>query len=126
LGAIDPSALRGTAPGATTVIVHGRPPAAAARLPGTNASAANAEDRAWPKLRVEIVADDLAHDLLAQNIDVAVRQGAPKSSTFVARKLATLDEPIVAAPALAEALGPVTRPRELAAAPWVRPACSRC
>lgn len=76
--------------------------------------------RAWPKLRVEIVADDRAHDLLARNIDVAVRLGAPKSSTFVSRKLATLTEPIVASPALAEVLGPVTRPRDLAAAPWVR------
>lgn len=76
--------------------------------------------RAWPKLRVEIVADDVAHDLLARNIDVAVRLGAPKSSTFVSRKLATLTEPIVASPALAEVLGPVTRPRDLATAPWVR------
>jgi DNA-binding transcriptional LysR family regulator len=76
--------------------------------------------RTWPKLQVEIVADDAAHDLLAGNIDVAVRLGAPKSSTFVARKLATLAEPIVASPALAEVLGPVSRPRDLALAPWVR------
>ena len=76
--------------------------------------------RAWPKLRVEIVADDAPHDILAQNIDVAVRLGAPSSSTFVARKLATFDEPIVASPALAETLGSLCRPGDLADAPWVR------
>ena len=75
---------------------------------------------AFPKVNVEITADDAALDLVAAGIDVAVRLGAPRSSTFVSRKLAVLQEPIVAAPSLAGTLGPVTRPRALAAAPWVR------
>ncbi len=75
---------------------------------------------AHPRLRVELLAEDASHDLLEAKIDVAVRLGAPKSSSFVARKLATLEEPIVAAPELADRLGPVSRPGELASAPWVR------
>ena len=72
-----------------------------------------------PKVRVEIVSADAPLDLLAQRIDLAVRLGAPKSSSFVVRKLAQFREPIVAAPDLADTLGPVSRPRDLAQAPWV-------
>jgi DNA-binding transcriptional LysR family regulator len=39
---------------------------------------------------------------------------------FVARRLAVLSEPIVAAPALAGRLGAAARPRALSAAPWVK------
>jgi DNA-binding transcriptional LysR family regulator len=58
--------------------------------------------------------------VLGDKVDIAVRLGAPKASTLVVRKLATLIEPIVAAPSLADALGPVSRPRDLAGSPWVR------
>jgi DNA-binding transcriptional LysR family regulator len=75
---------------------------------------------AYPRVRVEITSEDAQRDVLGARVDVAVRLGAPRASTFVVRKLATLIEPIVAAPALAEAFGRATRPRELAAAPWVR------
>jgi DNA-binding transcriptional LysR family regulator len=75
---------------------------------------------AYPKVRVEIFSDDAPRDVLGARIDVAVRLGAPKASSFVVRKLAVLIEPIVAAPSLAETLGPVSRPRDLAGAPWVR------
>ena len=75
----------------------------------------------YPKMRVEVIADDAPCDLLEAGVDVAVRLGAPSGpSTFFARKLAVLAEPIVAAPAVAGLLGPVSRPRELAQAPWVR------
>ncbi len=74
----------------------------------------------YPKVRVEIASDDALRDILHDKVDVAVRLGAPKDSSFVFRKLGELVEPIVAAPSLRDALGRVARPRELAAAPWVR------
>src|SRR5262249_8824093 len=52
--------------------------------------------------------------------DVAVRLGAPRDSTLVLRKLGTFVEPIVAAPSVAAPWMRATRPRDLAAAPWVR------
>jgi DNA-binding transcriptional LysR family regulator len=75
---------------------------------------------AWPRLRVEVLVDDAARDVLEARVDVAIRLGAPKDSSFIVRKLATVEEPIVGAPAVVEALGRVTRPRELSRAPWVR------
>lgn len=74
----------------------------------------------YPRAQVAITSDDALHDLLGDGIDVAVRLGAPRSSSLVVRKLAVLDEPVVAAPGLAERWGHVTRPRELSEAPWVR------
>ena len=74
----------------------------------------------YPRAQVAITSHDALHDLLGDGIDVAVRLGAPRSSSLVVRKLAVLDEPIVAAPALAERWGHATRPRDLSEAPWVR------
>jgi DNA-binding transcriptional LysR family regulator len=67
-----------------------------------------------------VLADDAQQQLLETKIDLAVRLGTPRSSSFVARTLAVLNEPLVAAPALAGRLGPVSRPVELSAAPWVK------
>jgi DNA-binding transcriptional LysR family regulator len=75
---------------------------------------------AYPKVRVELLAEDTQRDMLAARVDLAIRIGAPKASSLVIRRLAVLPEPIVAAPGLADSLGPVARPRDLAAAPWVR------
>lgn len=75
---------------------------------------------AHPQVRIEIIAEDARRDVLADHIDVAIRLGAPGTTSFVVRKLAMLREPIVAAPALAERFGGATRPRELVDAPWVR------
>lgn len=72
------------------------------------------------KVRVEVLAEDTQRDMLAARIDLAVRLGAPKTSSLIVRKLAVLSEPIVAAPSLADSLGRVVRPRDLAGAPWVR------
>jgi DNA-binding transcriptional LysR family regulator len=74
---------------------------------------------AYPRVRVEITSEDALRDMLREKVDVAVRLGAPKDSSFVVRKLCELTEPIVAAPTLAEALGRIARPRDLAAAPWI-------
>ncbi len=73
-----------------------------------------------PALRIELVADDVAHDLIEGRCDVAVRLGSPRDSSYVIKRLATIDEPIVAAPALAERYRDAARPRELQGAPWVR------
>lgn len=73
-----------------------------------------------PRVRVEIASEDAQHDLLGGKIDIAVRLGAPRASNFVVRRLCTLKEPIVAAPGLADTFAHVSRPRELADAPWVR------
>jgi DNA-binding transcriptional LysR family regulator len=74
----------------------------------------------WPKVRVEVVSDDAAHDLLEAQVDLAVRLGGPRSSSYIVRRLSTQEEPIVASPVLAESMGAVVRPRDLAEAPWVR------
>lgn len=74
----------------------------------------------YPRVRVEITAEDAQRDMLRDQVDVAVRLGAPKDSSFVVRKLCELIEPIVAAPSLRDALGGVARPRQLASAPWIR------
>lgn len=74
----------------------------------------------YPNVRVEIFSEDAARDVIESKVDLAVRIGAPKSSSFTVRKLAVLSEPIVAAPALADQLGAITHPRELDRAPWVR------
>jgi DNA-binding transcriptional LysR family regulator len=71
-------------------------------------------------LRVEIVADDAPHDLIEGKFDLAVRLGSPRDSTYVLKRLATIAEPIVAAPALADEFSHATRPRDLHGAPWVR------
>jgi DNA-binding transcriptional LysR family regulator len=73
-----------------------------------------------PALRIEIVADDAPHDLIAERFDLAVRLGSPRDSTYVMKRLATIAEPIVAAPALADGFSRATRPRDLHGAPWVR------
>jgi DNA-binding transcriptional LysR family regulator len=73
-----------------------------------------------PQMTVDIVSDDLSQDLIASRIDVAVRLGVPRESGNVVRPLALIPEPIVAAPALAASYSGVSRPRELAGAPWAR------
>jgi DNA-binding transcriptional LysR family regulator len=72
----------------------------------------------YPELRVDIVADDAAHDLIAGSFDLAVRLGAPRDSGYVMRRLGTTVEPVVAAPALADRYPSASRPRDLNGAPW--------
>lgn len=72
-----------------------------------------------PGLRVELVSDDSPRDLVAEGFDLAVRLGAPRLQGRVIVRLARVPEPIVAAPALAEAWADARRPRDLRGAPWV-------
>lgn len=74
---------------------------------------------AHPGVRLDLVADDAEHDLLRDGFDLALRLGRPRDSTYVMRKLATITEPIVAAPALAARWAEATSPRALVGAPWV-------
>lgn len=51
-----------------------------------------------PSLKLEVVMDDRAVDLLEENIDVAFRLGDLPDSTLTARKLASSDRLVVASP----------------------------
>lgn len=73
-----------------------------------------------PALRIDVASDDSPQDLIAGRFDLAVRLGAPRESGQVVRRLALIPEPIVAAPALADAWAHAARPRELAGAPFAR------
>jgi DNA-binding transcriptional LysR family regulator len=76
--------------------------------------------RLHPQLRADIVSDDGPADLIKGGFDLAVRLGAPLDSQLVMRKLGAFDEALYASPALADTFSHVTRPRDLAGAPWVR------
>jgi DNA-binding transcriptional LysR family regulator len=54
---------------------------------------------AHPKIRLELVMDDRAIDLVAENIDAGLRLGAQTDSALTARKLAQADRVVVASPA---------------------------
>lgn len=73
----------------------------------------------YPGLRVELVSDDNPRDMIGEGCDLAVRLGAPGRQGRVAVRLLRVPEPIVAAPALADAWAHARRPRDLRGAPWV-------
>ncbi len=73
-----------------------------------------------PQMSIDIVSDDQSQDLIASRVDVAVRLGTPKESGNLVRKLARIDEPLLAAPSLASMLKTASRPRDLHGAPWAR------
>ncbi|MEZ4294839.1 MAG: LysR family transcriptional regulator [Polyangiaceae bacterium] len=88
----------------------------AARVVGPSAARVVRSHR---RVTVEIVADDAQRDLVAERIDIAVRLGVPRDSSFGLRKLGQVVEPVVGAPQLAARYeGP--RPADLKGAPWVR------
>lgn len=106
---------------------EGRAPAGILRVATTHdlapllvAPAAAAMVARYPALRIEIVADDAAHDLIEERFDLAVRLGTPRDSSYALRRLGTFAEPIVAAPDLADQFAHVSRPRDLRGAPWAR------
>jgi len=65
--------------------------------------------REYPRIRLDLFITNAFLDLVAENIDVAVRFGELKSSSVVARKLGTSVRYLVAAPAYLERR---SRPRE--------------
>jgi len=74
----------------------------------------------YPAITAEIVADDQVRDLIEGRFDLAVRLGSPRDSGYVMRRLALVDEPIVAVPALAQKYLQNPHPMSLTGAPWVQ------
>ena len=68
---------------------------------------------AHPKLRLELVMDDRAIDLVAENIDAALRMGALTDSALVARKLTQGERLVVASPAYLARRGVSITPADL-------------
>lgn len=70
---------------------------------------------AHPKLRLELIMDDRDVDLLAENIDVALRLGTLADSTLTARRLAAAPRLVVGTPEYLARHGIPRSPAELAA-----------
>jgi DNA-binding transcriptional LysR family regulator len=67
----------------------------------------------WPEVRVELDLTDRHVDLVAEGIDVAVRIGQLPDSDLVARRIAPVEHPLVAAPAYLARAGTPSHPSEL-------------
>ncbi|WP_348600671.1 LysR family transcriptional regulator [Phyllobacterium sp. SB3] len=76
--------------------------------------------RRHPVLRIELVLDDRIADLITDNVDVAIRFGAMKSSDLVARKLGSFQRILVASPEYIAVHGSPTVPDELSRHGYVR------
>jgi DNA-binding transcriptional LysR family regulator len=68
---------------------------------------------AHKKMRLELVMDDREMDLLADNIDVALRLGPLANSALIARKIAEAERLVVATPAYLAAHGTPSIPSDL-------------
>jgi len=68
---------------------------------------------AHPRLRLELVMDDRAIDLVAENIDAALRLGRMSDSTLRARKMAQAERYVVASPAYLAKRGIPSNPADL-------------
>lgn len=76
--------------------------------------------RQHPDLRTELVLDDRIADLITDNVDVAIRFGAMKSSDLVARKLSSFQRILVASPDYVATHGGPANPDELIKHGYVR------
>jgi DNA-binding transcriptional LysR family regulator len=70
---------------------------------------------AHPLLHVEMSVSDERQNLVAEGADIAIRLGRIEDSVFGARKLATLERVLVAAPSYLKARGMPRTPADLAA-----------
>ena len=68
---------------------------------------------AHPKVQLDVVMDDRVVDLLAENIDVALRMGVLTDSALKARKLAQSERLVVASPAYLARRGAPRTPADL-------------
>lgn len=68
---------------------------------------------AHPKLRIELLMDDRLVDLLAENIDAAIRLGTLSDSSLRVRKLAQTDRCVVASPSYLARKGVPVSPTDL-------------
>lgn len=71
--------------------------------------------RIYPNLRIDLTLTDAIIDIRYERIDVAIRSAVLKDSSLIARKLASNDRIICAAPAYLGAKGVPTKPADLAA-----------
>lgn len=76
--------------------------------------------RQHPGLRTELVLDDRIADLITDNVDVAIRFGAMKSSDLVARKLGSFQRILVASPEYIAVHGSPAKPDDLIKHGYVR------
>ncbi|MFD1911373.1 LysR family transcriptional regulator [Halodurantibacterium flavum] len=68
----------------------------------------------YPDIRVDLRLENAPVNLLAENIDVAVRIGDLPDSSFVAQRIGILDRVLCAAPSYLDAFGRPERPEDLA------------
>jgi len=68
----------------------------------------------YPDLRLDLRFEDRVVDLIAEQVDVAVRVGPVRQKTYVARRIATTRRVIVAAPAYLDRAGRPLKPEDLA------------
>lgn len=68
---------------------------------------------AFPEIVPELIIDDRPADLVAENIDVAIRFGPMVNANMVVRRLSRLRALVVAAPAYIDKHGALSDPREL-------------
>ena len=69
---------------------------------------------AHPLMRIEMTVRDELQNLVAEGVDIAIRLGTPADSAYGAKKLATLDRFLVAAPRYLADRGTPTRPADMA------------
>jgi DNA-binding transcriptional LysR family regulator len=68
----------------------------------------------YPDIKIELTLNDRVVDLLAENVDLAIRIGVLSDSTLIARKLATTRMLLCAAPSYLRHHGAPKHPRDLA------------
>ncbi|MDQ9171845.1 LysR family transcriptional regulator [Oxalobacteraceae bacterium R-40] len=67
----------------------------------------------YPDMRVEIIVSNRIVDLVGEGIDLAIRAGALKDSSLIARRFMELDAGLWASPAYLAKAGTVAHPRDL-------------
>lgn len=75
--------------------------------------------RRYPLMTVEVTFDDIIVDLVAANIDVAIRLGWLADSSNQSRRLGTFRQVLACAPLLAKTLPKSLAPADLEKVPWV-------
>src|SRR5690606_24020425 len=68
----------------------------------------------FPKIRIDLGVGDRPVDYLAENVDCALRAGAPSDQSLIARRVGEIDMVACAAPSYIEAFGIPKHPLELA------------
>ena len=75
--------------------------------------------RRYPACRAALSLSDKMLDLVSGQLDMAIRVGWLKDSSFVARRIASFRQLLVCAPSFADALSHVGKPEDLQAFPFV-------